>query len=275
MINVQKQQPEARSVPRAFTLVETLVVVALASMILVSVVSVFNRTRTDAAVITEKLDENRLANEVLQRIAEDIDRLAAPGFDAVVQINNKTDNGFFSARLIIDNKYYDSANPPKARIYERVIWVSTYDAFEDSLLLYRMHDGLNVEDKILDENKEPAELSMFIPMASGITYFEMQAMENQKLIQNWTQPKLPKGIRISISFAPMEQDLDGHWSVPEDKILHRTVAIDRTRAITYKFKPKIFDANDFLFDELPDEEPEAEEEDNPEELMEPEPESGG
>lgn len=239
----------------AFSLVETLVVVMLAAMILVGTLGVYNRIRSDSTVILQKLDENRLPNEVLQRIAEDIDRIVAPGFDAKVQIQNKMDNGFFSAQVGLANKYYGSGQPPPEKIYEEVVWQTQYDAFTDSLILYRMHMGLNVEDKILDESKDSRERTLYIPVASGLTFFEIQAVENQKPIRNWTQDKPPKGIRIGVSFAPMEQGLDGGWAVPEDKIMYRTVAVDRTRAITYKFKAKVFDANDFLINDEEDMEP--------------------
>ena len=240
-----RKHPEYRRTPDAFSLVEMLVVVALAAMILVGTLAVYNRVRSDAAVIFDKLDENRLAQEVLQRISEDVDRIVAPGFDATLEIRNKVDNGLYAAQLVIENKYY-GGEPARAQIYERVVWQSMYDSFEDAMLLYRMHTGLNVEDKVLDENKEERELNMYIPVASGMTFFEVQVVDNQKLIPQWVQKTLPKGIRIGISFAPLERDLSGQWVVPEDKILYRTVAVDRTRKITYKFKPKVFDANDFL-----------------------------
>jgi len=257
-------QPLIQQVVQFFlSLVEMLVVVALAAMILVGTLGVYNRVRSDATIIFEKLDENRLATEVLQRIAEDVDRIVAPGFDAAVRIQNKMDNGLAAAQLTISNKYYGDGTKPKAEIYEQVIWQSHYDAFEDAMILYRMHSGLNVEDKILDENKEDRELSMYIPVISGVTFFEVQAMQEQKLIQNWTQTKLPSGLRIGISFAELQEDLGGRWIVPEEKIIYRDLAVDRTRAITYKFKPKVFDANDFLMPDDSDyeDEPDEDEED--------------
>ncbi len=247
-MNEIRNHPDSSRHEAAFSLVETLVVVALAAMILVAVLGVFNRVRSDAAAITGKLDENRLPYEILQRIAEDIDRIVAPGFDATVQFRNKVDNGFYSAQLIIENKYY-GGQPPQSRIYERVIWVSTYDAFENALLLYRLHDGLNVEDKVLDENKKPEEQTLYIPITTGLTFFEIQAVENQNLISSWVQDKLPRGIQIGISIAPLEEDADGRWTVPEETIIYRTVTVDRTREIPYKFKAKVFDANDFLSEE--------------------------
>lgn len=270
MMRNNPKQGDTGKVGPAFSLVETLVVVALAAMILVATLGVYNRVRSDAAVILQKLDENRLPDEVLQRIAEDIDRIVAPGFDAKVQIRNKVDNGFYAAQLGLANKFY-GGQPPRENIYEQVVWQTQYDAFEDAMILYRMHSGLNVEDKILDESKDLREQTLYIPVASGLTFFEVQAVENQELVPNWTQDKPPRGIRIGISFAPMEEGWDGRWAVPEQKILYRTVAVDRTRAIAYKFKARVLDANDFLMEDYGREEEaleEAEETEQPEQPVE-------
>jgi len=237
-----------------FSLVEMLVVVALAAMILIGVLGVYQRLRADASALTGKLDETRLAEEVLQRIAEDIDRIAAPGFDAAVQVRNKIDNGFASAQLTLESKFY-SGQPPQPRIYERVVWQTAYDMDEGGLILYRMHGGLNVEDKVLDENKSLEEQTLFVPTVSGLTYFRVEALDNEQTSVVWSKTELPKGLRISVSFAPMEEGPDGKWYVPEEKILQRTVAIDRTRAIAYRFRPKVMDVNDFLPEESVPEEP--------------------
>ncbi|HRU15930.1 MAG TPA: prepilin-type N-terminal cleavage/methylation domain-containing protein [Anaerohalosphaeraceae bacterium] len=239
-----------------FSLVEMMVVVSLAAMILISALGVYQRLRSDAAVIMNKLDETRMANEVLQRIAEDIDRIAAPGFDAAVQVRNKIDNGFASAQLTLESKYFGGqAQNPQPRIYERVIWQTAYDMDEGGLILYRMHGGLNVEDKVLEENKSVEERALFIPTAAGLTFFKVEACNNQKFLSSWTQTELPKGLRIGVSFAPMVEDLDGRWAVPEEKIIWRTVAIDRVRTIAYRFQPKVMDVNDFMPIESPVEEP--------------------
>lgn len=228
-----------------FSLVEMLVVVTLAAMILIGALGVYQRLRADASVLNDRLDERRLSEEVLQRIAEDIDRIAAPGFDASVQIRNKIDNGFTSAQLILESKFY-TGQPPQPRIFEQVIWQTAYDMTEGGLILYRMHTGLTVEDKVLEENKTPAERNLFIPTTSGLTLFKVEAVQEQQTATVWITPDLPKGIRISVSFAPLEEGPDGRWYVPEEKILQRTVAVNRLRPIAYRFRPKVLDVNDFL-----------------------------
>lgn len=248
MTEPMKHISEPHRSRHGFSLVEMLVVVALAAMILIGTLGVYQRLRTDAAALTGKLNEHRLADEVLQRIAEDIDRIAAPGFDASVQVRNKLDNGLASAQLTLESKYY-SGQPPQPRTYEQVIWQTAYDMEEGGLILYRMHAGLNAEDKILEETKTATEQSLFVPTASGLTYFKVEALDNEQAVPLWLKPELPKGLRVSLSFAPLEEGLDGRWSVPEDKIVQRTIAIDRVRTLAYRFRPKVMDVNDFLPEE--------------------------
>lgn len=250
----------------AFSLVETLVVITIASMLIVAVLQIYHRVRGDAAVVSERLEENRLALEVLQLIAEDCDRLAAPGFDAQIMAQNKADRGLYSARLFLVNRYYQSAEPPRPDVYEQVIWQSAYDAETDSLILYRAHAGLNLEDKLLDELRNEDEiLDAFVPITDGMTFFEVQAIADQKHVPVWTQANLPQGLRVGISFARPEELPEGGVGIPENRITYRTIAIDRTRPIEYQFEQRVFDVNDFLSDEpedpneLTEEDPEADE----------------
>jgi len=224
-----------------FTLVETIVVLMLASLILVAVLGVYGRMRANAVTILDRLQQNRLQAEILQKIAEDIDRLAAPGFEATINFQNKLDNGYRSAKLVLLNSYY--GNSDKKATYEQIEWRTTYDRDYDTLKLYRMHGGLNVEDKVLGANdKEPP----YIPVAGGITFFELKAQQGENILGSWKAETLPKAIRIGISFAPLQELDDGRVGVPEEEIFFRTVAIDRTRLISYQFIKKKF--------ELPDEE---------------------
>jgi hypothetical protein len=196
--------------------------------------------------LSDKLAENSLAMEILQCIAEDCDRLASPGFDAQVTVQNKADHDYYSGRLLIMNKYYQQTEPPRQDIYEQVIWQTDYDPETDTLILYRAHSGLNYEDKILDASRKDEELGLFIPIAEGLTCFKVEAIQNQKPTASWMQGNPPHGLRIGISFWPLEQLEDDSVGVPEDKIIYRSIAVDRTRAIPYQFVSQVFDVNDFL-----------------------------
>lgn len=231
---------------KAFTLVETIVVLMLASLITVAVLSMYGRMRLSAFTINEQLQQNRLEMEILQKIAEDIDRLAAPGFDTVIKFQNKLSNGYRSAQLILTSNYY--GNSDKKSIYDQIVWRASYDTYDDTLILYRMHRGMNVEDKVLEKDvKSSASMDKFIPVAGGVTHFELKSQQGEQVLGAWNSETLPKAVRVGISFAPLQELLDGSIAVPQEEISYRTIAIDRTRLIPYQFIKKRF--------ELPEEDP--------------------
>ncbi len=231
-----------------FSLVEILVVLTLSAMILASTMMIYGRVRTSAAVINARLDRYGLPEEILQKIAEDIDRLASPGFDAVITIRNKLENGYNSAQLVIENRYYGNGTPPAPGVYERIVWQTSYIPEEDRLTLYRFHGGLNLEDKLVsgvktDEDRQ--KLEVFVPVCPGLTHLFIGALdEGEEPLPNWTNQKMPNGIVLGISFAPLVQLQDGSYYLPEESIVWRTVAVDRTRPIAYKFVAKTFDTAD-------------------------------
>ena len=237
----------------AFTLVEIITVLAIASMIIIATINVYGRVKTTADSINTHLDKNTLPKEILQRIAEDLDRLAAPGFDTTVRIRNKIDNTYNVSQLIIENKYYDTQDKPQT--FQKVTWQAEYDPFEDGLILYRAHSGLQLEDPIIDADKSVLDsqayyqdrgIELFVPLASGITFFKIEVLENDKLLPAWSKTELPKAVIVTISFAPFLQDVDGSFYIPEEEKISRTVAVDRTRKIPYKFLAKEFDLEEEL-----------------------------
>jgi type II secretory pathway component PulJ len=231
----------------AFTLIETIVVLMLAALVLMAVLGIYDRVRASGVTIMDRLEQNRLQIEILQKIAEDIDRLAAPGFDATITFQNKLDNGYRSSRMVLENSYY--GNGDKRETYERIEWVTNYDPYQDALTLYRMHSGLNAEDQLLkqvsDSDKEQKDL--YIPVATGVTLFEVKAQQGETILGAWNAETLPKAVRVGLSFALKQELTDGSIGVPEELVFFRTIAIDRTRTIPYEFVKKKFD--------LPEEDP--------------------
>ena len=234
----------------AFTLIETLTAVLLTALLITAVMAMYYHTRRGVARLAGQLEENRLAREILQKIAEDIDRLAAPGFDATMSFRNKYDNGCNAAQLTLENKFYDSSAPPKPQVYDRVVWQTQYDSWSQSLVLFRMHEGLNLEDKVLEKDAAASpSLGMFIPVADGLTHFEVVTIDKDTVTAQWVQQTLPTSVRIGVSFAPLQQLPDGRLGVPPELVLYRTVAIDRTRFIPYEFVPRKLDAAGVKTDE--------------------------
>lgn len=225
-----------------FTLVETLVVLLLSAMILTAVLGIYRQVRLSAAAVSDRLRQNRLCVEILQKLAEDIDRLAAPGFEASMTLRNKLDNGLRSAQLILNNSYYGNNNRPSP--YESIVWQTTYDAQADRLILYRMHSGLNVEDPVTQPSAKDAGEGLFVPVVTGVTHFEMKAQQGENVLGAWMGAELPKAVRIGLSFEPPQELPDGTVGVPEERVTYRTIAVDRTRLINYEFVKKQFDLPD-------------------------------
>jgi len=244
---------------QGFSLIEILTVLVLSAMILTATILIFSRVRTSAAAVHSTLDRYGLPEEILQKIAEDIDRLACPGFDATISLRNKIENGYNSAQLIIENRYYGNGKPPKAEIYERVVWQSQYDPETDRLVLYRAHSGVNLDDKVVnritsdpetDRGKLDIAMSKaFVPICPGLTQFYIGALTGAQEPQPmWAESKMPNGIVLSLSFAPLIQLEDGSFYLPEESIVYRAVAVDRMRPIAYQFVAKTFSADPNLLD---------------------------
>ncbi len=250
---------------KGFSLAEVIAALTVGSMILVAILSIYNRAEVSASAIIRKLDSTRLGAEVLQRIAEDLDRVVAAGKDTKITIANKFDNLYPTARLEILKTYYDRKNEKKT--FEKIVWQSNYDyeSFDEGLVLYRSYSGIGTEDKLLDEEKEDWERELFVPICSGVTFFKIQIPKydltpvNQRQLSptgnnqseripdeelvpevedfedSWTAEALPAGVLVTISFAEPFKEIDGTFDVEEDQKVKRIIAIDRTRKIKFKF----------------------------------------
>ena len=226
-----------------FTLAEAIATLAIATMIMIAAIGIYTGIRRAEAAINKRLESGFLSMEILQRVTEDIDRLALPGSDVTMSIKNKTeDGGYESAQMIIESKIYDKDNKPQT--FEKIIWQSRSDPDANGLIIYRAHSGYTLEDKMLDEPKEKYEREKFIPICSGATLFSIEAINDSNTTQTWESQDLPLGVKISISFTKPEQDLLGNPIISEEAIKTRTVVIDRFRQLAYQFIYKeFFDAN--------------------------------
>ena len=228
--------------PQGFSLAEVLAALTIGAMVLVAVLSVYSRAERSAAAITRKLDSSRLPCEVLQHIAEDLDRMTTAGSDTKITIENKFVNGFSTARLTIEQTIYDKKN--KKQTYEKIVWQTNIDSDANGLVLYRSHSGMALEDKLLDEQKESWEQELFVPLCTGITFFKVQVPIGENLQDKWTSSSLPRGIAVTISFAEPFKTLAGTLDVPDAKKITRTIAIDRTRKIKFIFVKKEYEDED-------------------------------
>ncbi len=238
----------------AFSLVETITVLVITAMILIVALGIYSRIRDAAADVNQKLDTDELPMEILQRIAEDIDRLAAPGFDTTIGIKNKIQQGYNICQLTIQNRIYDKNNKPQD--FEKIIWQTYNDPLEEGLSLYRLHAGLNLEGNVDFDLRDFAMQSedLFVRLCTGITYFKVQVpigddstgywtkkkLPRDNFADNWTSKKLPNAVTVTVSFAETFENISGELEIYEEDMIIRTIAVDRTRIIKYKFVPKDF-----------------------------------
>jgi len=224
---------------RGFSLTELLAVLVITSLVLISAISVYSQMQRSARELGETIDRRLLPDEILQQIAEDLDKIVAPlsgqAADIQISINNKPDDIYQSAQMKITRTYYDNKN--QKQTFEQIIWQSNYDWDVNGLILYRSHSGLTVEDKLLGEEKSKSNRELFIPVAAGLTCFKIEPFAGGSFINAWTTQSLPRAARVSLSFAAPYEDIDGQYIVPENQMITRTVAIDRTRQIKFEFIP--------------------------------------
>lgn len=219
-----------------FSLAEVLVALTIGAMILVAVLSIYSRAETSAAAIKRKLDDSRLPSEILQRVAEDLDRIGASASDTKITVENKFDNGFQTARLTILKTFYNIKN--EKQTFEKIVWQTNYDNDANGLILYRSHSGIALEDKLLDEQKEDWERELFVPLCSGVTFFEIQVPLGDTFQNNWTSDSLPPGIVVTVSFAEPFKTLAGTLDVLESEKVIRHMAVDRARPIKFVLAKK-------------------------------------
>jgi prepilin-type N-terminal cleavage/methylation domain-containing protein len=220
-----------------FSLAEVLAALVIAALVLVTVLGIYNRAESCASTINRRLDNYRLPSEVLQRIAEDLDRIIVSDTSVGITIKNKFENGYPTAQLGIRKVIHDSRNQQK--VFEEITWQTSYDYDADSLVLYRRRTsdiGL-LEDKLLDESRESWEQELFVPVCTGITFFRIQAVKDGESLEKWVGT-IPAGIEIMISFAEPFQTLENTLDVPEEQKYVRSIAIDRTRKIGFKIASK-------------------------------------
>jgi len=222
-----------------FTLAEAIATLVIAAMIMVAVVGIYMGVKRAESSINKRLGDGFLGMEILQRITDDIGKVALPGSDVTMSIKNKIDiGGYKVSQMIIESKIYGKDNKPQT--FEKIIWQSRVDIDANGLVVYRSHSGYAMEDKMLEEPKEEYEKELFIPICSGATLFSIEAVRDGNAIEEWQSATLPPAVKISISFADREQDLLGNAIVPEESVNTRTVVIDRFKQIPYQFISKEF-----------------------------------
>ncbi len=220
---------------RGFTLVETLAALTIGSMVLIVVLAIYSRAQTGAADVLDKLQRNRLPREVFQRISEDLDQIIGSGQDVQIDIQNKFIGGLAAAKMEIVRSINNAKDEPET--LEKIVWQSNIDPDTGLLTLYRSHSGINLEDKLLDEQKEPWQRELFVPICTGIGFFRIEIPRGEVVLYSWSEERLPPAVSITLSFAQPYKTVDGTFDVPEEDKFVRTIAVDRTRKLAFVIPP--------------------------------------
>jgi len=227
---------------RAFTLVEILAALTIGTMVLIVVLAIYSRGQAGASAVVNKLESNRLPREALQRIAEDLDSVMSAGGDARISIENKFQDGFPVAKMEMTRQISDAQG--QAQPFEKVVWQSSIEPDTGLLALYRSHSGIALEDKLLDDQKEPWQRELFVPICAGLTFFRIEIPKGEEFLDKWAEEKPPTAVRITMSFAEPYKTVTGVYDVPEQDKFVRTIAIDRTRKPAFTIP--VFDVNQLM-----------------------------
>jgi len=210
-----------------------LAALVIAAMVLTAILSVYARANRAAQAVRKKIETPVLAAEVLQLIARDLDRLVGAE-DVSIQIRNGFDNGFVTAQLVLRRTVRDIQN--KEQLLEEIIWRGAYDydSAIPGLVIYRSHEGVGLEDKLLDQKREKLESQYpLIPVCRGVTFFKIEVPKGISFVDRWSDASLPPGVKVTLSFAKPYETVRGTLDVQDYEKTSRTIAIDRTRAIKF------------------------------------------
>ncbi len=246
-----------------FSLAELLAALVIGALVLTAALTIYWRAEKATAAVLGRIETARFPAEILQLIAEDLDKVIAVSpdestADTKIVIENQLEQLYQAAKITITRTIYDSNDKPKE--LEEITWQTSYnfDSFEPGLVLYRSHKGLVLEDKLHDEARKAEEAPYtFIPVCEGVTYFKIevpkdrvQAAEDvweeqeEEFLDSWSGPP-PKGVRITISFAEPFKSATGNMEVYEEDKYSRRIAVDRTRKIDFAMDAgKLGDANE-------------------------------
>jgi len=221
------------------------VALVIGAMVLTAILTVYTQANRAAEAVLARAEGSALATEVLQRLSEDLDRVLSSQQGVTIQIKNGLDNKLARAQLVIRRTMRDSKNQEK--VFEEITWRAgyDYDSASPGLVIYRGHEGINLEDKLLDPKRESWESSYpLVPLCRGATCFRVEVPKGDALLDQWADVDLPAGVKVTISFAMPHETVRGTWEVYDEEKITRMIAIDKMRKIKFVMGGTGADGND-------------------------------
>jgi hypothetical protein len=211
-----------------------IVALVIGAMVLTAILGIYARANRAADAVLARIDSPSLGADVLQLIVEDLERLLGAGDEATIEIRNGFDSGFVRAQLILRRTLKNDKNEDVT--VEEITWRAGYD-YEGrvpGLILYRGHEGIAVEDKLLDPQRETWERNYpLVPVCRGVTFLRIEVPRGDEFVDRWSGDSLPPGVRVSLSFAEPYETVRGTYDVLDHQKITRTIAVDRTRKIKF------------------------------------------
>lgn len=244
-----------------FSLAEVIATLVVGAIVLSGVVGIYMRAKKTSVAAMEKMDEFVYPAEVLQKIAEDVEKIFKSGGELEsLFISNGIEEGYPTARIEMSRDIVNAEEEKEE--YEIIAWEGAY-AFESEkpgLVLYRSHSGMFFEDRLLEQNRQDWERGLYVPVSEGVSLFEVLAVDGERVLDAWNQNKLPAAIKIRLSFGEPVETITGDVEIIEEEVYERTIQIDPDRKIKLKViaLPDVNDVNDVDEDEEEDEEGEEE-----------------
>jgi hypothetical protein len=217
-----------------YSLGEMLAALVIGALVLTAILAVYSRANRAADAVLRKIESPALAEEVLQLMAEDLDRVSGAAEGTSITIASGFDNGFARSQLILRRTFKDGKD--EEQTFEEIIWRAGYDYESPApgLVVYRSYEGIGLEDKLLDQKRETWERNYpLVPICCGVTFFRIEVPKGDDFVDQWSASSLPPGVKVTISFAEPYQTVRGTWDVLEDQKISRIIAIDRTRKIKF------------------------------------------
>jgi len=219
------------------SLAEVLLAVVLAAMVLMAVLSIHRRIQRTTAGIMTNLNEMLKPSEILQLIAEDLDRSVDSTQGLTITVDSKYEKGYSLSQLVIRKEIQKVKDrQPQEEALEEIIWQGAVDLDTGRIVIYRRHSGMFLEDRLLGQQRQERDIRSppFVPVCGKLTQFLIKARQGDTWVDQWKGPAPPTGLQISISFATPHETPGGELEVLEEDKIIRTMAVDRTRKIRFE-----------------------------------------
>lgn len=189
--------------PRAFSLLELIVTLAIMSLIIAVMLDLLNQTQYQINYINKDLAQRSMLQHSLDRLMDDL--VMGSKKNIQIQIDKDTYNGLDTAWL----KLHTASMAGNKGSGRQIDWVSVPRDVEDDLVLFRREQQLGNEEKAL-----------FIPQCENLYAFDVNMLDPNG--DPSTDPNASTLIEVwAEMYQPGERDSDRTIAMKRTFSLHR------------------------------------------------------